>query len=52
MKVKTWLQSTVKEDGLNDLALIAMNENKFNLDDAVLDNFTRKKNRRSNLILE
>ena len=33
----------IKEDRLTCLALIAMNKNRFNLDDVVLHNFTRKK---------
>ena len=37
----------MKENRLTGLALMAMNRNMFNLDDAssVLDNFTRKKSR-------
>ena len=44
----------MKEDRLTGLALMAMNKNRFNLDyaNSVLDNFTRKKARRLNLLLE
>ena len=42
----------MKEDRLTGLALMAMNKNRFNLDGVLLDNFTRKKARRLNLLLE
>ena len=42
----------MKEDMLTGLALMAMNKYWFNLDDVVLDNLTRKKVRRLNLLLE
>ena len=51
-RLKSLLQITMNEDRLTWLALMTMNKNRFTLDDAVLDNFTRKKTRRLNLILE
>ena len=53
-RLKTWLRSTMREDRLTGLAPMAMNKNRFNLDDAnsILDNFTRKKARKLNLLLE
>ena len=41
----------MKEDKLTGLALMAINKNIFTLD-ALLDNFTKKKARRLNVLLE
>jgi len=53
-RLKTWLRSTIKEDRLTGLALMAMNKNRFSMDDAhcVLDKFASKKARRLNLLLD
>ena len=42
----------MKEDRLTSLALMAMNKNRFNLHDAVLDHFSRKNARILNHLLE
>ena len=53
-RLETWLRSTMREDRLTGLALMAMNKDRLTLDDAelILDNFTMKKTRRLDLLLQ
>lgn len=53
-RLKTWLRSTMREDRLSGLALMALNRDKLSLEDApiILDKFVQKKARRLNLLLE
>ena len=52
-KLKTWLRSTISEDRLTCLSLLAINNEKLSLNDApeILNRFATKKARRLGLLL-